>query len=86
MQTTFARLLLEIRKSVDSTPQDFARLAAVERAARAILQVPPNEHFDARALDGLTPEEVLRIDLMLDAVAIQERLRLIRSELRKRIE
>jgi len=67
-------------------PQDLSRLTAVEQAARKILMVPAAEDFDARSLDGLTPEDVLRMDLMLELLGSQDRLRLIRIELRKRLE
>jgi hypothetical protein len=81
---TFARLLLEIRRRAQSTPQDVPRRSAIELAAREVLEVPDDEAFDPSVLEALTPEAVMRIDIELESGAFHEPMRFIRATLAKR--
>lgn len=81
---TFARLLLEIRRRAQTAPQDVPRLSAIEWAAREVLKLPDDCSLDPRVLDALTPEAVMRIDLMLELGGIREPMRFIRTTLTKR--
>ena len=78
---TLARVLLEIRRRAQRAPHDVPRLSAMEAAAREVLQIPKEDHFDARVLDGLTPESVLRIDMLIGECGVEERMRMIRASL-----
>ena len=81
---TFARLLLEIRRRAQTAPQDIPRLSAIEVAAREVLEVPDDDYFDPRVLDALTPEAVMRLDLLLELGGGSDPMRFIRATLAKR--
>jgi hypothetical protein len=81
---TFARLLLEIRRRAQSAPHDVPRLSAIELAAREVLEIPDDDDFDPRVLDALTPEAVMRIDMLIDLGGVGEPMRFIRTTLDKR--
>jgi len=80
---TFAQLLLEIRRRAQSAPQDVPRLSAIEVAAREVLEISDDDDFDPRVLDALTPEAVMRIDMLLELEGVGEPMRFIRTTLAK---
>jgi hypothetical protein len=61
---TAAQLLLEIRRRADSAPQDVPRGAALKQAAREVLNIGGGEELDTERLEALSPEAILRLDLL----------------------
>lgn len=61
---TAARLLLEIRRRAAAAPQDVPRRSALEQAARELLKLGAGEQVDVERLEALSPEAVLRIDVL----------------------
>ena len=74
---TFAHLLLEIRRRAAALGDDRKRPASIERIARDILAELPDgdqsarvlalgegDEFDAALLDQMTPELLLRLDMI----------------------
>jgi hypothetical protein len=101
---TLARLIIEIRRRASATP-DIPRPMALEQAAREVLESTPrdvprrildallgigeDDDFDATVLDALTPEAIMRLDMLAGAIidhGLQlEAVQAIRESIIKRV-